>query len=133
LFADLTPLLVEFGLFWFALWLISVLCELFLPLAETLRPHQAAVGIGISLRILTRLYAADAKVKIQPTLKSPRCLSLRSNAMSFSQPKHSSIRFRLLMIDSAHDLFLNHHAVELTLLFQHPASSICRSGSSDSD
>jgi hypothetical protein len=25
------------------------------------------------------------------------------------------------MIDSAHDLFLNHHAVELKLLFQHPA------------
>jgi hypothetical protein len=25
------------------------------------------------------------------------------------------------MIDSAHDLFLTHHAVELELLFQHPA------------
>ncbi|MGB6688974.1 MAG: hypothetical protein WBE76_14160, partial [Terracidiphilus sp.] len=28
---------------------------------------------------------------------------------------------RLLMIDSAHGSFLTHHAVDLKLLFQHPA------------
>jgi hypothetical protein len=46
-------------------------------------------------RIRTRLYAAAANVNTQPTLCSPRCLTFRSIPTVFSQPKTSSIRFRL--------------------------------------
>jgi hypothetical protein len=41
----------------------------------------------------TRLQAAQAKVKIQFTLQTPRCRTFRRSAMVFNQPKHSSIRF----------------------------------------
>ena len=37
--------------------------------------------------------AAQANVKIQSTFNVPRCRTLRNNAMVFSQPKHSSMRF----------------------------------------
>ncbi len=72
---------------------VVLLREQCLRPAETLRPDHTAAGIGISLRIRTRLYAAAAKVDIHPTFNSPQCLSLRSNAISLIQPKHYSILF----------------------------------------
>jgi hypothetical protein len=46
------------------------------------------LGFGILARKLI--------VKTHPTLKSPRCRTFRNNAIVFSQPKHSSMRFRFL-------------------------------------
>ena len=37
-------------------------------------------------------------MKIQPTLASPRCRTLRISAIVFSHPKHSSIRFRFFWL-----------------------------------
>ena len=42
--------------------------------------------------------AAAAKVKTHPISGSPRCRSFRSSAISFSHPKHSSIRFLFLWL-----------------------------------
>jgi hypothetical protein len=47
------------------------------------------------IRMRTRLWAAQAKAKIQSTLHTPRCRTFRIRAIVFSPPKHSSIRFHL--------------------------------------
>ncbi len=47
----------------------------------------------LRFRIRTTLYAAQAKVNTQSTLKIPRWRTFRSNAIVFSHPKHSSMRF----------------------------------------
>lgn len=55
-------------------------------------PHGAT---ATRLRIRTRLYAATAKVKSQPTRCPPRSLTVRSQPTVFSQPKTSSTRLRV--------------------------------------
>jgi hypothetical protein len=45
----------RFRVFLHSVTWVLVLREPFLRLAETLRPHQAVIGIGISLRNRTRL------------------------------------------------------------------------------
>ncbi len=55
---------------------------------------EAHVVTSSRLRIRTRLYTAAAKVKSQPTRRTPRNLTLRSKPTVFSQPKTSSTRFR---------------------------------------
>ena len=49
-------------------------------------------------RMRTRLQAAQAKVKIQSTLQTPRWRTFRISPIVFNQPKHSSIRFLFLWL-----------------------------------
>ena len=65
---------------------------------HTSAPTYTARTGAARLRMRTRLYAAQAKVKIQSTRHTPRCRTLRINAIVFNQPKHSSIRFRFFWL-----------------------------------
>jgi hypothetical protein len=47
----------------------------------------------------TRLKAAQARVKLQCTLLTPRCRTFLIRAIVFNQPKHSSIRFLFFWLD----------------------------------
>ncbi len=58
-------------------------------------PGYTSATAAARFRMRTRLSTAQAKVKIHATLPTPRCRTLRSPATVFSQPKHSSMRFRL--------------------------------------
>jgi hypothetical protein len=49
-----------------------------------------------------RLYAANAKVKIQSTLGSPRCRTFLVIPTVLSQPKISSTRFQRVVRPSLH-------------------------------
>jgi hypothetical protein len=61
---------------------------------ETEASRSIRYAVLSSFRILTRLYAAVAKVNIHPTRSSPRCLVFRIDPTVFSQPKISSTFFR---------------------------------------
>jgi len=63
---------------------------------EPIRHPQA--GCAVRFLIRTKLYAAAAKVNIQPTLSGPRNLVWCSSAMLFIHPNTSSPRLRLFWL-----------------------------------
>ncbi len=76
-----------------------MLRERCLRLAETLRPDQAATGIGIILRIRTRLYAAAAKVNIHPTLEKSTMFELAQQCDIFHPAEALFNPLALLLAD----------------------------------
>ena len=91
-----------------ALWitLVSMVVVMFEALIDQ---KSGAVNANLSMkrqgdsvaerfRILTRVYAAAAKVNIQRTRSSPRNRVLRCCATVFIQPKTSSTRLRFLWL-----------------------------------
>lgn len=63
------------------------------PLGHLIKWNRLKEGSPWS-RILTRLYAAVAKVNIHPIRSTPQCLVLRINPTVFSESKISSTLFR---------------------------------------